>query len=240
MLRTIPTNCGSLDEMLEGGFLLGNISLVYGEAETGKTTLAIQTAVNCARMEYKTVFIDSDDTFSPKRLAEIAHDDLDKVSPLIMLMKPKNFEEQGAAITQLDQLLTEKVKLVVVDTVTSLYRIELGEEEHKRFRLNRELNRQIASLAQITKTYNVTTLLTSQVRSFFRETQTLTEPVATRVVKFWSDTIVNLKPTQETKVVKAILEKHPRRKHLKSCYVTIKEEGIQDYIGALKRCEENV
>lgn len=229
MLRTIPTNCGSVDEMLEGGFLLGAISLVYGEAETGKTTLAMQTAVSCARMEYKTVFIDSDDTFSLKRLAEIAQNDLDKFSPLIMLMKPKNFEEQGAAIAQLEQLLTEKVKLVIVDTITSLYRIELGEEEHKRFRLNRELNRQIASLAQITKTYNVATLLTSQVRSFFRETQSLTEPVATRVVKFWSDTIISLKPTEQTSVIKAILEKHSRRKHLKNCYITIKEQGIQDY-----------
>jgi len=229
MLRTIPTNCNALDELLEGGLSLGTISLVYGEAETGKTTLAIQSAVNCARMEYKTVFIDSDDTFSPKRLAEIAFKDVEKVSPFIMLMKPENFEEQGAAIEQLNQLITEKVKLIVIDTVTSLYRAELGEEERRRFSLNRELNKQIASLAQITKTYKVATLLTSQVRSFFKETQALVEPVATRVVKFWSETIISLKPTGQMGIVKAVLEKHPRQKHLKSCYVTIQEEGIRDY-----------
>ncbi|MFB0567888.1 MAG: ATPase domain-containing protein, partial [Candidatus Bathyarchaeia archaeon] len=65
MQRRIPTGCHALDRMLEGGLTRGDVTLVYGEAETGKTSLAIQCAVNTARIGYKAIFVDSDGTFSP-------------------------------------------------------------------------------------------------------------------------------------------------------------------------------
>ena len=116
------TGCTSLDKLLTGGISVGNISLVYGEAETGKTTLAIQCAVNCARKGQKVVFIDADNSFSARRLSQIAYYDLEKLSPLIILLRPNNFQEQILAVDHLEDYLTEKVGLIVVDTFTSLYR----------------------------------------------------------------------------------------------------------------------
>ncbi|RJS79912.1 DNA repair and recombination protein RadB, partial [Candidatus Bathyarchaeota archaeon] len=40
----ISTGCTSLDDLLGGGITSGSITLIYGEAETGKTSLAIQCA----------------------------------------------------------------------------------------------------------------------------------------------------------------------------------------------------
>ena len=224
----VPTGCGSLDKLLEGGLPADGVSLVYGEAETGKSSLAVQCAVNCARMGYKSLFIDSDGTFSPKRLSQIAYHDCDKISPLIILMKPTTFQEQVMAIDHLGEYVTKKFGLMVVDTVTSLYRVELGSPKET-FALNRELNRQVALLAQIAKTYKVAALITSQVRSVFLEDRVSMEPVATRVLKFWSDVVLNLKHTGQTRVIKVILEKHPERKRPASCYVKIEKTGIRDY-----------
>jgi len=228
--RIVPTGCGSLDELLEGGLPADGVSLIYGEAETGKSSLAIQCSVNCARMGYKSLFIDSDGTFSPKRLSQIAYYDSDKISPLIILMKPTTFQEQVTAIDHLDEYITRKFGLMVVDTITSLYRVELGGPKET-FALNRELNRHVAFLAQIAKTRKVATLITSQVRSVFLEEQVSMEPVATRVLKFWSDVVLNLKQTGQTRVIKALLEKHPERKRSASCYVRIERTGIRDYRG---------
>ena len=125
----IPTGCNSLDKLLEGGLPLKKISLVYGEAETGKSSFAIQCAVNCARIGYKTIFIDSDGTFSTRRLSQIAYYDSEKVSPLIILVRPTTFQEQALAIDHLDEYITRKVGLVVVDTITSLYRVEIGDQK---------------------------------------------------------------------------------------------------------------
>jgi len=227
--RRIPTGCGSLDELLDGGLSFGDVALVYGEAETGKTCLAIQSAVNAARLGCKTIFVDSDGTFPTRRLSQIAYHDLNEVSPLITLVKPSNFHEQSLSIDRLDEYLTQAVGLVVVDTVTSLYRAQVGEDKESTFSLNRELGRQLACLAQVAKIRKVAVLVTSQVRSVFMEGIVEMEPVATRVLRFWSDTVLNLKPMSQRNVVKAVLEKHSERKCPLECYFTIGEAGVLDY-----------
>jgi len=202
--------------------------MVYGEAETGKTSFAIQCAVNATRLGFKAIFVDSDGTFSPRRLAQITGRDLEEVAPKITVVKPTTFQEQGLAIDRLDEYLTPQVGLIVVDTVTSLYRAELGEPKEKIFKLNRELGRQLACLAQTAKTRRVATLATSQVRNVFLEGFVTIEPVATRVLRFWSDAVLNLKPADHRNTVKAVLEKHANRTCPINCYVSIEENGICD------------
>ncbi len=228
MLGIVPTGCGSLDELLGGGFPVGSVSLVYGEADTGKSALAVQCVVNCARMGYKSLFMDSDGSFSLKRLSQIADYDYEETAPLIMLMKPTTFQEQIVTIDHLEKYITNEFGLVVVDTITSLYRAELGCPKET-FALNRELNRQVAFLAQMAKTHKVAALITSQVRSVFLEDQVSIEPVATRVLKFWSDIVLSLKHAGQTRVIKALLEEHPESKRSASCYVRIEGTGISDF-----------
>lgn len=228
--ESLCTNCGPLDKLLGGGLPLSGVSLIYGEAETGKTSLVMQCAVSSARRGYKTIFIDSDGTFSSRRLAQIAYSDFKEVSSFIVLVKPTTFKEQAMAIDHLDDYITKKVGLVVVDTITSLYRVELGEPKEN-FALNRELSRQVACLAQVAKTHGVVTLITSQVRSIFAEGRESVEPVATRVLKFWSDIVIELKNTGQPHVIKAVLQKHPERKRPVSCYLKIERTGICEYGG---------
>ena len=69
--------------VLEGGIPLESVSLIYGEAETGKTTLAMQLAINYAKQAYKTLFIDCDGTFSARRLSQIAGQNFKEIAELI-------------------------------------------------------------------------------------------------------------------------------------------------------------
>ncbi|MEM2915094.1 MAG: ATPase domain-containing protein, partial [Candidatus Bathyarchaeia archaeon] len=78
----IPTGCLFLDRALGGGLPPNEIALIYGEAETGKTSLAMQCAINAGRMGYKTLFVDSDGSLSPERLSQIASKDFALVSEL--------------------------------------------------------------------------------------------------------------------------------------------------------------
>jgi len=225
----IPTGCVGLDELLEGGLVAENMYLIYGEAETGKTTLAVQSAVNCARIGYKTIYIDAEGTFSAKRLAQIASNDVEEIAANIILARPTTFRKQGVILDKLDEYVTEKVGLIIVDTVTSLYGAELGGETKKTFKLNRELNKQMAYLAQIVKGRKVAGLVTSQVRSVFVADELSVQPPARRVIDFWSNVVINLKPTSQNGVVRAVLEKHPHRVRPQDCLLRIAEEGIKDY-----------
>lgn len=231
MQRIISTGCGSLDEQLKGGLPEGTLSLLYGEAETGKTTLAVQCAVNCARIGHKTIFIDCDGTFSPNRMAQIARDDFDKIAPQIILMQPADFDQQAVVVERLDEYISRRVGLIVVDTVTGLYRERLGDVMQLNFTLNRELNRQMACLAQITKTRKVASLVIGQVRSLVSGEEETVQPVAMRVLKFWADTTITLQPTAQTKVIKAAVETRAEKRPTKPVLLKIEERGLSDYRG---------
>jgi DNA repair protein RadB len=232
LLQKIPTGCSGIDKLLGGGLLFNSVSLVYGEAETGKTTLAIQCAVNCARQGCKTLFVDCDGTFSTKRLSQMVPEKFKEVTEHIILMRPDDFREQTVVIDQLTNYVTKNFGLIVFDTVTTLYRVRIAEYPEKAFELNRELNRQIALLTQIAKTQKIAVLMTSQVRSFFHDTYVSIEPVATRVLKFWADTIIAAKPTESSQIIQVILEKNPIRTDSTeppSWHLKIDTTGIHEY-----------
>ena len=236
--RGISTGCPSLDKLLGGGLPSDGITLVYGEAEAGKSSLAVQCAVNSARTGLKSIFIDSDGTFSSRRFSQIAYKDYEKISPLMILITPTTFQEQVQALDHLEKYITRNVGLLVVDTITALYRIEL-EGTQGTFDMNRELNRQLAHLSEVSTSRQVATLITSQVRSVFSRGQVSVEPVATRVLKFWSKVVLSLKRTGQTRIIEATLEKHPMRKRPVNCYLTINRTGISDYErGVLTKMEE--
>jgi RecA/RadA recombinase len=229
VIKKVLTGCGCINSNVDGGISPESITLIYGEPETGKTTLAMQCAVNCALQGYKTLFMDCDNMFSAKRLSQVAAGKFEEIAELVILVKPNDFREQTAVVDRLAEYTAKNFGLVVIDTVTSLYRINVAESSKKTFGLNRELNRQMAILAQTAKTQKIPIVVTSQVRSVFNEANVSVAPVATRVLKFWADTIIAMKPTENPQVIKAVLEKTPKRTQNVTCYLHIEETGLRDY-----------
>jgi len=226
VLRSIPTGCRTVDDYLKGGISSGNVTLVYGEAETGKTTLLMQCATNCSKQGYKTLFADCDGTFSVRRLAQITPDRFEEMAELIVLVRPTSFLEQTAVIDQLTDYIVKNVGLIVFDTFTSLYRLRIAESPAKTFELNRELNRQLAVLAQTAVTQKIAVLISSQVHSVLNNVPVSVEPVATRVLKFWANTIMALKPTRDSNAIRLDFEKNPFKLPPKSFDLGIEEAGI--------------
>ncbi|TRO49947.1 hypothetical protein E2P47_00705, partial [Candidatus Bathyarchaeota archaeon] len=116
--------------------------------------------------------------------------------------------------------------LIIIDTFTSLYSAKIGSSSKQIFSLNRELNRQLAILAQNTKIHNLPIIITSQVRSVFDKSFVSIEPVATRVLKFWAETIIVLKPTMEPQIILSEIEKAPTFLGDAQCTLRINGTGI--------------
>ncbi len=189
--------------------------------------MAMQCAVNCAVQGYKTLFVDCDNTFSAKRLYQVAMKKFEEIADLLILMKPADFKEQTAVIDRISEYTAKNFGLIVIDTLNSLYRAKVAESSEKAFRLNRELNRQLAVLAQTSRTQKIPIIATSQVRSVMDESYYSVTPVATRVMKFWADTIIAMRPTESPQIIKAIIEKSLNHQII-NCYLRINETGIHD------------
>jgi DNA repair protein RadB len=224
-MRYVSTGCEALDDMLLGGFPVGAVSLVYGEAETGKTTLALQCSVLCAKSGAKVVYVDADQSLSKERLLQISGHNVDFLAR-IAIFTPKNFGDQMQLVEDLPHYLSPRVALVVMDTVTSLYRLEV-ESAKKTFELNRQLNRQLAYLSKVAKENEVAILLLSQVHSAILKGGKL-EPVANRLLRFWSDNILRLETTPAMGVKRAILEVSVKKRVYRSCFFKLTETGLSD------------
>jgi len=227
--RWIPTGCPPLDNVLEGGLKPGELTLIYGEAETGKTSLAIQCSVNSARMGYKTIFVDADGTFSLERLSQISSQNFDEILQFLILFTPSTFEEQSKLIDDLEKCVGGDMGLIVFDTITSLYRAEIGGKEEA-FKINRELNRQVAMLAQIARKFQIPILITSQVRSILTDAgaSAFIEPVASRVLRYWSTSIIGLFKTSRTGIIRANVERVYGVEKKITVYLFVGSSGVQE------------
>jgi len=224
---TVPTGCSSLDAVLHGGFPFSQLSLVYGEASTGKTTLTIQCAVECAKRDLKVLYVDADRSFSQNRLAQVASDQLERISSNIVVFVPETFSEQTSLVEGIESYVSGSTGMIVLDTMTSLYRSSLGSSERV-FAQNRELNRQLAYLAELAALRHVAVLLTSQVHALPFRPANQTEPVARRILTYWSRVILKLASTANPRVKSALLERHSSPNvALASCLLRITERGLE-------------
>jgi RecA/RadA recombinase len=212
--------------LLHGGLYSGQLTIAYGKPRTGKTSLAISCASECASNEKKVLYIDSDYAFHPNRLAQMTGEQFEKISKQIIIIRPRTFHDQSLLVEKLDQYTNDDFGLVIIDTVTSLYLVELS-TLGEAFSLNRELNRQLAFLIHWAKTLDFSVLVTSQVRSSV-EVNNAVIPVATRVVKYWATNILRLEASRKD-MFRAVIEKDSDA-HISGLFTSYKisEKGIID------------
>jgi RecA/RadA recombinase len=218
-----PTGIPSLNKLLRGGFHKAAINLIYGEAATGKTTLSLTTAFHHLKQNKaaKAIYLDIDNKLNIMRLQQLSQFQGPFLLKRIHLYTPESYRNQGDAFEQLPTLSRDD--LLVVDSITGLYRGET-EGSEKTFAVNKELNRQLGYLTEIAKTTGATMVLTGQVRSILDTNQV--EPVAQRLLRYWSSTIIRLDKTRDPEDRQATLEKPIE--NLTPIILTIDETGITE------------
>lgn len=151
-----PTGSPVFDDLLDGGYEKGIITVVYGPAGSGKSNLMLLALTT---IEQKAVFIDTEGSFSVDRLSQFtpkAQELLDRV----VILKAPSFEQQGTIIERLPEMIKSGVGIIIVDGIATQYRAAIARGEKD---LNNELSKQINVLYGLAMQYDIPVLLTSQV-----------------------------------------------------------------------------
>jgi len=115
----------SLDSMLSGGLESDTVTLIYGEAGSGKTNLCLVLAHSVALSGKRVAYIDPEG-ISPGRVSQVFADAPGAVRR-ILFFRPLTLWEQGHAISQAAKL--KEVGLVILDTFNMLIRLGSGDEK---------------------------------------------------------------------------------------------------------------
>ncbi|MEM4959428.1 MAG: DNA repair and recombination protein RadB, partial [Nanopusillaceae archaeon] len=224
----VSTGILPIDKLLDGGLDDDVITAIYGPSASGKTNIALITTINSVLSGKKAIFIDTEGGVSFERIRQISKDNFEFILKNIIFFRPINFQEQKRDIFQLYKYVKERsveVGLIVIDSISMLYRLERGDQEVRE--VNIELAKQLQILSEISRRYNIPVLVTNQVYSPFNDKDRV-EIVGGDLIKYWSKCLIELKILQNGARM-AILRKHrylPENKYVK---FKIVEEGIIEY-----------
>src|SRR5271163_145119 len=150
------------------GFATMSISEVYGEFRCGKTQLCqtmsviAQLPIENGGAEGKVAYIDTEGTFRPERIRQIAERfgvDGDQALENILYARALNSEHQLELLNTLaKEFVTGEFKLLIIDSIMACFRVDYcgrGELNERQQKLNQFLTR----LCHMAEEFNICVLM---------------------------------------------------------------------------------
>ncbi len=173
-IHNITTGSKNFDELLGGkGVESRAITEAFGAFGSGKTQVGLTLAVNVQMpvekggANGKCVFIDTEGTFRPARIKQIAEElgaNPEKVLKNILVARAFNSDHQVLLLDRVGEMVKEgePIKLVIIDSLTAHFRAEYSGRGQLADR-QQKLNRYIHNLMKLAETHNLAIYVTNQV-----------------------------------------------------------------------------
>src|SRR3989344_1672426 len=220
----ISTGAAFLDELLGGGYDYEVITTIFGPSGAGKTNLCLLAAVHIAEIGKKIIFIDTEGGIAVERIKQISSNSkIEAVLDKIIFSSPVTFKEQTEIFEKLKGLVNEQIGMIIVDSISMLYRLELGRSEEV-YEVNSALGRQIAYLVEIARRKKIPVLITNQVYTDFDHRDEV-KMVGGDLLKYGSKCLIELKRAEDYREI--ILRKHRSLAEGKRVKFKIVETGFE-------------
>ena len=218
-------------EVPEGhAFVSGNIPTILHNSQICHTLCVMsQMPKGEGGLNSGSVYIDTEGTFRPERIAEIAEArklDADEVLKRITVARAYNSAHQELIVKDLGKVIEpNKLKLVILDSAVAHYRAEFlgrGTLAERQQRLNRFMHQ----LLRTAEVYNVAVVVTNQVQaapdSFFGDP---TRPTGGNVVAHTSTYRIYLRKAAKNRIARMVDSPyHPER----DAVFLLNERGVDD------------
>jgi RecA/RadA recombinase len=199
---------------------------VFGDFGVGKTTFALQTALNAARENKKVIYIYSKPNFPNEKVGNIIQmippEEQIELLDNIIFIQTNDFNDLNTIVFNLEFLVLSNLKekdemlnLIIIDSITDLYRLELDrEKKSKNVELNLKLSQIMANLFYINETYSIETLITNEVSRKSEEGITSEVQAGGKVMDYWVKYAISINRTEKINIREFRLYKHPEEKSL--------------------------
>jgi len=170
----ITTGSKNLNDLLGGrGIQSRAITEAFGAYGSGKTQVGLTLAVNVqlplekGGVNGKCVFIDTEGTFKPARVKQIAEHlgaNSEKVLKNILVARAFNSDHQILLMEKVSEMIKngEPIKLVVIDSLTAHFRAEYSGRGQLADR-QQKLNKYLHELMKLAEQHNLVIYVTNQV-----------------------------------------------------------------------------
>jgi DNA repair protein RadA len=235
-VHKLTTGSKAFNELLGGGIETQAITELFGEFGSGKTQIAHQLAVNTqlsydkGGLEGHTIVIDTENTFRPERIAQMARGlelEPSEVLKTIHVARAFNSHHQMLLAEKAKDLLEEfPIKLLIIDSLTGHFRAEfigrgaLADRQQK-------LNKHLHDLQRFGDVQNAAIVVTNQVQAkpdaFFGDP---TRPIGGHILGHTATFRIYLRKSKGGKRICRLIDSPNLPEG--EAVVSVTEEGIQD------------
>ncbi len=213
----LPTGSKCIDDLLSGGIETGSITQIYGESGTGKTSLCLMLSYTTAK-KFKVAYIDTEG-LSAERIDQIFKEK--ELLKNVYIYEVFDFRQQSVAVREVSKILNN-LKLIVIDSLTALYRSEL-EDERKQIKMKRELTSQLTYLLGLARKNDLAVVFTNQM--FVDVSNGTVKPIGGPSLDHLSKTILSLEKSGTERIARLI--KHRSKPEGLYCMFRITDNGIE-------------
>lgn len=239
----LPLDSRNFAKVLKGGFCLNKKYLIYGANRTGKTQICLSLCVQAYKYFIKqekstknqdfnfTYFLDSENTFRPERIKEIATAKSLDYREVLKSIKVSKIMSNSALLLKLkeieNQLTFGKNYLLIIDSINNFYRSEQGNKDSSFYNLKTAFLKILEKIDTLTKKFNLILIATAQVFPNFIEDAIINEiPVGNQFLNHFFSEYLYLSYKEEKNYVHLVnSELLPERKVI----FKITSNGIADY-----------
>jgi DNA repair protein RadB len=221
MEKRVTAGSAIIDKLLDGGYEAGVITTIYGPAGSGKTNLCMLCVKEIVEEGKTVIYIDTEGSFSVNRFMQVCKN-YKKVLENVTIIRPVSFLEQKKALNELRKIVNDQIGLIVVDTISTFYRLEAGDGSI--YEINRQFGAQLSALFELASKNNIPILVTSQVYSSMKGDDSEIRIVGGDLLRHSSKCMIELKKENSNRV--AILTYHRSIPEGKKVSFKITESGI--------------
>ena len=221
------------NELFNYLFPIKGILSVWGDFGVGKTTFSLQKAIDYALGKNKIIYIYTKPNFPFEKINKYVQKSVKDTLDNMIFIKSLNFEDLYSLVFNLEFIVLDTYKkpntiidLIIIDSITDLYRLELNREsKEKNFLLNYKLNQILANLFFLNKKYSINIIVVNTQTNINQNGQLIEVQSGGKVMDYWIDNSLKILRTNKLNCRRFVFKKRKNKKAIESLS-TLTQDGF--------------